>query len=338
MNKSENWLRAIHNDSPAWIPKPWEPFEGLIPDLPMPFLFDPISQATSRPENMQTDVPFKDAWGVEWLLQEGSPAPTPIVNDSNKVIKDITCWQDFVKFPNLDGYDWGFQIGRRAEIAKNGNMAMNANFAGLFEMSHNLMGFEDCLVNFMLEPEAMSDLLSAISDWKIGHLERVIDKLHPDVIHYHDDWGSKQNVFVAPDIWRKVLKPHHKRIVDLVKSHDILFMHHSDSICEPITGDMADMGIDIWQGAIPQNDIVAIQQDLDGRMAIMGGIDAHVIDLPDVSEETVRAEVRRAIDTYWPQGCFIPCIPNIAAIYPEVERIYLDEIDRYGKIWMASHA
>ncbi|NLK72643.1 MAG: hypothetical protein GX285_06465, partial [Clostridiales bacterium] len=122
-----------------------------------------------------------------------------------------------------------------------------------------------------------------------------------------------------------------KRIVESVKSNGIMFMHHSDTICEPIVEDMAEIGLDVWQGAIPQNDIVAIQKRLNGRMAIIGGIDAQVIDAPDVDEEVIRKEVRRSIDTYCPQGYFIPCIPNILPMYPEVRKIYEDELTNYGK-------
>lgn len=330
MNKRENWLRAIRNDSPAWIPLPWEPFAGTFPGSI--FFFDPIS-ASLRAPNPKLNKPFTDAWGVQWLLQEGSPAPTPIITDENKIIKDITAWPDFVKFPPLDGFDFSEAKARAAAVDRRQEMLMPMIAGGLFEMSHNLMGFEDALVNYLTEPVAMSGLLAAIADWKIGLLERILDQIPYEVIHFHDDWGSKDRLFMAPDVWRHIVKPQHQRIVDCVKSHPgVLFMHHSDSICEPIAEDMADMGIDIWQGAIPQNDIVSIQKKLNGRMAIMGGIDAQVIDRPDFDEDVIRGEVRRCISTYWPQGHFIPCIPNITAIYPEVDRIYLDEIRRQSRV------
>ncbi|MGI6333207.1 MAG: uroporphyrinogen decarboxylase family protein [Saccharofermentanales bacterium] len=334
MNKKENWLRTINNDSPAWIPQPWEPFVGSFPGTP--FIFDAIS-GSIQPAKKVLDEPYYDAWGVQWILQTGSPASIPLHTADNLVIKDITCWEDFVKFPELDGHDWSFAQRAAAEVDRNQAMVMPMIFAGVFELSHALMGFEDALCNYMLEPEAMTGLITALADWKIGHLERVIDKLKPDVIHYHDDWGSKHNLFLDPEVWRAIIKPQQQRIVDFVKSAGIIFMHHSDSICEPIVEDMAEMGIDIWQGVIPQNDIVAIQRRLNGRMALMGGIDAQVIDHPDYDEQVIRDEVRRCIDTYCPQNYFIPCIPNLFAIHPEVERIYLDEIKVYGQEWFKNN-
>jgi hypothetical protein len=326
MNKRENWLRLIHNDNPGWIGLPWEAFQGNM--MNNIFALDPIS--ISLRGMPVPDQPVVDAWGTSWLLQTGSVAPTAWITAENKALKDITRWRETVSFPPLDGFDWSKARSFTASVDRNEYLVMPFIAGGLFERSHYLMGFEDALCNYMEEPEAMIELLTAITDWKIGHLERVMENLHPDVIHYHDDWGSKANLFLPPKVWRTIIKPLQKRIVDSVKSYGALFMHHSDSICEPIVEDMAEIGIDIWQGAIPQNDIVAIQKKLGGRMAIMGGIDAQVIDHPLANEAVIRREVRRCIDTYCPQGSFVPCIPNIVPIFPEVNRIYEDELTSYG--------
>ena len=50
---------------------------------------------------------------------------------------------------------------------------------GLFEQSHYLMGFEDTLMNFLLEPEAMGDLLDYITDYKLTYAQILVENLHP---------------------------------------------------------------------------------------------------------------------------------------------------------------
>lgn len=327
MNKKENWLRLIKNDSPGWIGTPWEPFKGfMFGDI---FIMDPI-QAFAGGKRVE-NIPYVDGWGTAWIYRSGEQGPTPYITDENKVVKDITQWKDSVVFPPLDDFDWTTVKEFVDSVDRNENMIMAFVPGGLFERSHYLMGFEDALCNYMIEPEIMYELIGAIADWKIGHLERLAKYVKPDVVFFHDDWGDKRNLFLPPDIWRQIIKPHHKRIVESVKSNGVMFMHHSDTICEPIVEDMAEIGIDVWQGAIPQNDIVAIQKRLNGRMAIIGGIDAQVIDVPNADEEVIRKEVRRSIDTYCPQGYFIPCIPNILPMYPEVRNIYEDELTNYGK-------
>ena len=327
MNAKENWLRLVRNDSPGWIGTPWEAFSGNM--FGNAFISNPISD--NERGAMVFDAPYLDAWGTTWMMQKGWPAPTPFVTDENKVITDLSRWREQVRFPVLDGLDWTAAEAFAASVDRSRSMVMPFLTRGLFERSHYLMGFEDALIAYMEEPGLMTGLVTAIADWKIGQLERIFDHLHPEVIHFHDDWGTKTSLFLPPDTWREVIKPQHRRIVQFVKSKGALFMHHSDTICAPIVEDMAEIGIDIWQGAIPQDDIVGIQERLGGRMAIMGGIDAAIIDMPEPDEAAIRAEVRRCIDTYCPRGRFIPCIPNIMPIYPEVKRIYEDELVSYGR-------
>ena len=73
----------------------------------------------------------------------------------------------------------------------------------------------------------------------------------------------------------------------------MIYMHHADCICHPIVTDM-----------------VAIQRITGGKLAMVGGIDGPKIDIENITEEQIRQEVRRAIDTYCPAGRFYPSIPN----------------------------
>jgi len=332
VTKKENWLRLLNNNEPQWISDPWEAFKGNM--MGNIFVLDPISAAV---KGVQVSGEFIDQWGVTWKLVDGHKFPNPYVTDENKAIKNIKSWKDELILPALDGHDWSSAIDFANSVDRNEYLVGSMIVAGLFERTHYLMGFNDALVNYMLEQDHMYDLVGTLADWKIEHLRQVIENLNPDVIVFHDDWGNKDNLFMPPDTWRQIIKPHQARIVDFVKSHDITYIHHSDSICEPIVDDMVEMGIDGWQGVIPQNNIPAIQQKLNGKMALIGGIDAQIIDMPVADEQVIRAEVRRCIDAYCPQGYFIPCIPNFIPIYPDVNTIYIDELRKYGKDFFVNH-
>ena len=52
------------------------------------------------------------------------------------------------------------------------------------------MGFEDALVAYLTEPEAMGELLDVLTDYKLEYLKLLIDHIRPDMIHIHDDWGE----------------------------------------------------------------------------------------------------------------------------------------------------
>ena len=109
-------------------------------------------------------------------------------------------------------------------------------------------------------------------------------------------------------------------------------MHHADSFLEPIVEDMAEIGIDIWQGVLPTNNIAAISEKVGDRMMLMGGIDS-VIDREDATEEEIRAETRRACEAYGDLKGFWPGITygGPGTLYPHVEPIVIDEIAKYNR-------
>ena len=161
--------------------------------------------------------------------------------------------------------------------------------------------------------------------------------LKPDIVFFHDDWGSKQNVFLPPRIWRELIKPLHTEIIKTAHDCGIIFMHHADCICQPLVLDMVEMGVDIWQGAIPQNDIVEIQRITEGKLPMVGGVDGPKIDIENITEEEIRAEVRRAFDTYCPGGPFFPSIANGCCFRKWNNDIYLDELASYGRRYAQEH-
>ena len=46
---------------------------------------------------------------------------------------------------------------------------------GVFEQLHYLMGFEDTLMNFLLEPEAMQDLCQAVGEYRYHYMKLIVD-------------------------------------------------------------------------------------------------------------------------------------------------------------------
>ena len=329
----ENFLRLMRSDNPKWLGDPWSCFNQNKPFRPV--AFSAVDFMLGGPEPGQMHV--KNAWGVEMDWPADSPGGMPHVTDENKVIKDITHWRDYVQFPSLDNLRWDIVERSIKDFDRENYLVMAGTFTGMFEFSHYMMGFMDALTNYVVEPECMYDLLSAYTDWKIKAVGLIIDHIRPDIIHSHDDWGNKKALFINPETWREILKPLYKRFYGYIKSRGVLVQHHNDSVSHEICEDMVDVGIDMWQGVIPQNDIPGIIERTEGKLCVMGGIDMAKIDLPDAKEEDVRAEVRRAIDTYMPLGHFIPCVANIIPIYPQVEKWINDEMNVYGAKYAAEH-
>ena len=98
---------------------------------------------------------------------------------------------------------------------------------------------------------------------------------------------------------------------------------------------MVEVGIDIWEGILPSNDIQQIKKDTDYKLTLMGGIDASVVDRRNWTEETVRGEVARACKAYHEGGMFIPCLTygGEGSIFPGVNDCIMDEVRKQNKIY-----
>ncbi len=325
LSLKENVYETLKNGKPDAFVNEWEPF---------PQVWDPVFYYMSPVAPGQTAI---SPLGVKLYWGENEPGAMPIVNDETKVVRDVTKWRDYVTFPDLTKIplDWTQAKADADKIRAEGKFVMVWNVTGLFESSHFLMGFEDTLCNLLEEPEAMHDLITAIKNFKLQQLQLTIDNLHPDVIMFHDDWGSKYNMFMHPDLWRTFYKPHYFDIYGLIKKHGIISMHHADSYCEPIVKDMVEVGIDIWQGILPSNDIQKIKKETDYKLTLMGGIDAAIVDVTNWSEEVVRAEVARVCKDYSEGGCFIPCLTygGEGSIFPGVNDTIMDEVRKQNKLY-----
>ncbi len=325
MTPRENMMAVLRREQPDY-------YGDFMASLG--FVFDPVWLRDRCP---QDGLEHKDAWGTVFCFKPEAPGPHPVVNDRNAVIKDIENWKNELVVPTLKDLDWSDAIEQEKKIDRHEKFCAVWSSGGLFERTHHLMGMQNAFINYMEYPDEMAELLRVIADYKIEWFKLVAKYIKPDIVFFHDDWGSKQNVFLPPDLWRKLIKPLHAEIVKTAHDNGIMFMHHADCVCQPLVQDMVEIGIDIWQGAIPQNDIVEIQRITEGKLPMVGGIDGPKIDIEGITEEEIRAEVRRAFDTYCPGAPFFPSIANGCCFRKWNNDIYLDELASYGREYAKAH-
>ena len=325
MTLRENMMAVLEDRQPDFVGD----FMNAMAIVPDPVLLD-------RPK-VADGTEYKDGWGTVWMLMPGAPGPHPHVNDENAVIKDITRWEEDLHVPPVEGLDWSLAKKLAADVDRKDKFLAIMMSGGLFERSHHLMGMENALVAYLEEPECMKGMLRKIADWKIAYIKEAHKQLNLDAIFSPADWGSKQNLFLPPAVWRNVIKPLQQEIADTMHDLGIMYIHHADCICQPIVTDMVELGVDLWQGTIAQNDIVEIQRITNNQLPMCGGIDGPKLDVSYTTEEQARAEVRRAIDTYCAAGKFFPSIPNGKCFIDRINEWVMDELDKYGHEYVKLH-
>ena len=295
-------------------------------------LTDPIN--TYLRGNRKRGSVSKDRWGTTISFPEDAPGPIPVHTPELTVCPDVTHWKDTVHVPDLSVCSEGWEECRtRSRAAADAEGKLLAGFmgTGIFEQCHFLMGFEDTLTALYEHPDEMHELIETITQYRLDYVRRLIDGLQPDVIFSHDDWGTKNALFMKPDMWREFFKEPYRRFYGYIRSRGVIAIHHADSYLVPIVDDMAEIGIQVWQGVLPENDIPALQRHLNGRLTLMGGFGA-AIDRKDATPEDILTYARGVLRRNCPGGHYIPSITYGLAgtVYPHVDTYLNQAVDEYN--------
>lgn len=289
----------------------------------------------------------KDYFGVEWTYEPTIHAPMP--TPGKYLFESIEGWREGLKLPDLDAIDWekqadidihtdfaAFVAGAGIVPLKDGKSIHDDNklrvcmiLNGPFERMHACMGFENALMALAEDPEECYDFFEAMFNWKIEYIQKIKQYYEVDVINFHDDYGAADRMFMNPELWRELIKPHLKRLVDACHEMGYIYQHHSCGYVEPILEDMAEIGVDAIDTLQACNThLPELKVKLGNRLTFCGGFDnQHVLDVPGVSPEAVKQEYRRVIDSLAPGGSYI--------IYPiggafEFVGPFLEEHFQYG--------
>ncbi|MGL6293323.1 MAG: hypothetical protein ACRC2P_08105, partial [Eubacterium aggregans] len=125
----------------------------------------------------------------------------------------------------MDQWNWvrAAEIDRISEFDYRNNLLYQMIHNGIFERLHTRMGFEDVLCSLLTDPDEVRSYADAMVEYKCALIDKIAEYYRPDIICYHDDWGTQRGLFFSPDTWRDLIKEPTKCIIDHVHSKEILF-------------------------------------------------------------------------------------------------------------------
>lgn len=311
----QNLLETIKGGNPDRFVKQYE-FMELVKSIPG-FRY-PISPGQT----------VRDPWGITFAWPEGQIGAFPVHDEEHKVIKDITKWKDVVKVPpqEFSEEDWGEAVAFANAVDRNEKFVAPFWAPGVFEMTHHMMGMEQALMALYEEPECMHELIGVFTEYELQRAKSIIDHIKPDALFHHDDWGSNISTFFSPDMFVEFFLESYKRIYKFWKDNGVeLVIHHSDSYAATLVPHMIEMGVDIWQGATPTNDLPEMVKKYGGQISFMGGLESGKIDFPEWTPEICAEHVEefcRSCGKHY----FIPCqtqgapFSSFPGVYEEVNR------------------
>lgn len=289
----------------------------------------------------------KDWFGVEWVYEPNVHAPMPV--HGKELLHDILNWREVVKFPDLEAIDWkkqaatdirtdfmGMIRGEGLVPYADGHSVLEVDgvrncmvINGMFERLHAFMGFENALVALIMEPEECFEFFSAMADFKIAYFKKIVEHYPVDVINAHDDYGTNAGPMMSVALWRELIKPNLKRMVDACHEMGVLYQHHSCGFVEPFIPEMVDIGVDALDPLQSCNtNLPELKKKYGSKITFCGGFDnLGVLERPGVTVGEIKAEYRRVIDSLAPGGSYI--VYPITATYEFVNAL-LEEHNSYG--------
>jgi uroporphyrinogen decarboxylase len=177
-------------------------------------------------------------------------------------------------------------------------------YFGLFERSWMLRGFENVLVDSILNPGFYEELLDRILEMQLRLVDQLLE-LPVDGIYLGDDWGDQRGVILGPDRWRQFIKPRTAKLYERVRSAGKVVLTHCCGNVMEIIPDMIDMGLDVLESLQPEAmDVYEIKRKYGKDLRLWGALGTQHV-LPFGSPQEVRDEIHRLIEELGRGGGYI---------------------------------
>jgi uroporphyrinogen-III decarboxylase len=273
-----------------------------MPFMPLDSSGDAIYYGFFNPiERGEENTGFRDGFGVRWDSSESAPgAQIPMPGEF--ILKDITKWKKTITIPDVKQYNWEKIVEKEnalLSVDRNKQAVCFFSYNGAWERLATLMGFEEAMIALVEEPDACNDLFSAITDFKLRQAEAAAKYYKCDVFIFADDIATERNLFMSPETYRALIKPHHKRLNDGIKNLGIIPVQHTCGHAELCVEDYIETGAAAWNSVQPSNDIAGLLDKYGDRLSLEGGYDTSGKPArPDATIEEVVAEVDRCFQEY----------------------------------------
>jgi uroporphyrinogen decarboxylase len=232
----------------------------------------------------------------------------------------------------------GLEKQARAFEDSNWAVATSLIHGGIFEIAWWKRGFEEFVRDMHERPDMANALLDKTTDMYLKLYDQYLDEVgdYVQMVMCSDDLGGQNQLLISPLLYRKYLKPRHKKLFDLVHSKtDAKIFFHSDGSIVPIIPDLIKIGVDILNPVMPlANGMESerLKRDFGDKLIFHGGIDEQRV-LPFGSTLEVEAEVKERIKAFGPGGGYVVApTHNIQPdVRPENILAFYKAVKKYGK-------
>jgi len=209
-------------------------------------------------------------------------------------------------------------------------------FGGIFEHASWLMGLQPFSYALRDQPDLVEAICQRVGELATATVTQAVTIDNVGMVFLSDDLGFYSGTLVSPDVIRRYIFPHYKKITDVThQAGKPLIFHSCGNVYKLMDEAIDDIGIDAKHSfedkIMPVEEVYRRWGD---RVAILGGVDMHL--LAGGTEEQVRARTRQILEVCGVKGTgYCLGTGNTAANYIPKQN-YLAMLDE-GRRWNREH-
>jgi uroporphyrinogen decarboxylase len=294
---------------------------------------------------------FVEKYGIDVIT-------VPSRQEMKKIGKDtfIDSWQIVYKYSgNWDLTEVGFPISSKDDLPEyeppdplddfrldelrsvvqsfKGEKAIIFALRDSFSRPRRLMGMENLLINYILDPDFVLDVVEMAVKYNLKLLVKAIEE-GADIIITSDDYASNSGTMMSPAHFEKFVLPGLDKMVK--KTHELgaKYIKHSDGNILPILDMIIDTGIDGLHPIDPGADmnIFEVKKKYGDRICVIGNVDCKYT-LCEGTQTEVEDYVKNLIAKLAPGGGYMLSSSNSihSGVKPENFLAMIEATEKFGK-------
>jgi uroporphyrinogen decarboxylase len=199
---------------------------------------------------------------------------------------------------------------------------MYGSHCGPFTAAYLSMGLPDFFLRLADDTAFVVRLLAARTDWCLALFHEAV-RHGAEVLVLGDDAGSKDGPMISPGLWRRLVWPLHRRIVEEAGAP---VLWHSDGNIEALLPLAIEAGFAGVHGLEPGAgmDLAKIKREFGRDLVLVGNVDVRLLGRPDL--DAVRDDVSRCLRQGSPGGRFM--ISSCNSVFPGLDPLAVGEMFR----------
>jgi len=268
---------------------------------------------------------YTDEWGASRKLTGDCIAAV-----MHSPITDITAHKDYT-FPETQAVHRFDSV--EAAVSRFGDKrAVVFNLRDGWSDMRDLLGYEEAMIQFMLEPEHFSYLLNRVVDYNLELASIAKQRYNLEIVATTDDIAFAAGLLLPLPQYLDLIGPSFKRVMQGYKELGYLIVKHCDGNINDLMEFWIECGIDCIDPIDPDGGmtLTEVKERYGNKIAIKGNVDCKGA-LCSGTPEEVAAEVKGCIEVAGKSGYVLSSSNTIhRGVKPENYQAMLDALRKFG--------